>query len=101
MFFKCSTFLQSLQVLHARAVNLYLHEGGAPFPRSNRWSLCRYPRIYGEGPVAELAAVTLERYWPMPLLTPLCQTVASCERKGQTADVPVRLLYRRSTKATQ
>lgn len=60
-------------------------------PRSNRWSPCRYPRIYGEGPVAELAAVVLERYWPTPLLTPLCQTVASCERTGQTAALPRRL----------
>lgn len=60
-------------------------------PRSNRWSPCRYPRIYGEGPVAELAADVLERYWPTPLLTPLCQTVASCERTGQTAALPRRL----------
>ena len=38
----------------------------------------RYPRVYGEGLVAEMAAAALPRYWPTPLLTPMCQTLAAC-----------------------
>ena len=38
----------------------------------------RYPRVYGEGLVAEMASAALPRYWPTPLLTPMCQTLAAC-----------------------
>ena len=38
----------------------------------------RYPRVYGEGLVAEMATAALPRYWPTPLLTPMCQTLAAC-----------------------
>lgn len=34
--------------------------------------------MYGEGLVAEMATAALPRYWPMPLLTPMCQTLAAC-----------------------
>ncbi|KAK9838201.1 hypothetical protein WJX81_008546 [Elliptochloris bilobata] len=42
------------------------------------WLLGReYPRVYGEGLVAELASAALPRYWPTPLLTPMYQTLAA------------------------
>ena len=54
----------------SRARNCRLHEAAK--------ARTRYPRVYGEGLVAEVATAALPRFWPTPLLTPMGQTLAAC-----------------------